>query len=191
MHSPLVRKIALALVVLLVGSVLRSIAFIAAVQVFEWRLGTLINWAAYSASAVLVALVATRDLQAILRVGTLQKASRSALLAGSVYLLYEGLRFVLPFDFREIWQTVVALVIVALIAQVIWILYKGADTLASEFQQLSNSVPAAQSVVIPVAQTPSKPSTFCGSCGAKLATASRFCGSCGAPSVPDRSHPVS
>ena len=180
------KNVVLAVIVVLIGVILRSIDALASTQVWKWSLGQLVGWLAFTVAAATAAYVA----------GEVGRASKTPLLGSphlarvvavvvfgvALWLLRIALKDVLIQDWAGIAAKVFAFAVVALAIYAVWVTYRGFDEIASVLGP--RAAAAARVAAVPPAKPPAAPTTgagaFCGKCGASIPPDNRFCDRCGA-----------
>ncbi len=195
MRGPqVVKNIALIVIVVLVGSLLRTIDSLATVDVWRWRLGELVTWASFAVAATAAAVTATQLGEPGSRVvGStgLSRLTWCVFAGAALWLLSKAVQPVLVAAWRDTSETVFALVLVALAVYAIWIVYGQFEDITAAMRrfQAPAAAPAAASSrasAAPAATAPSPAAPpaavarFCGHCGAPLGPGIQFCQRCGA-----------
>lgn len=203
MRGPqVVKNIALIVIVVLVGSLLRTIDSLATVDVWRWRLGELVTWASFAVAATAAAVTANQLGEPGSRVVGSAGLSRLTwcVFAGvALWLLSKAVRPVLVAAWRDTSETVFALVLVALAVYAIWIVYGQFEDITAAMRRFqapaaapATAAPRASAAPNPhpaaTAPSPAAPSAaaarFCGQCGAPLGAGIMFCQRCGADNRP-------
>ncbi len=204
MQGPqVVKNIALIVIVVMVGSLLRTIDSLATVDVWRWRLGELVSWASFAAAATAAAVTATQvgDSRVFGSAG-LSRLTWCVFAGIALWLLSKAVQPVLVAAWRDTSETVFAVVLVALAVYAIWIVYGQFEDITAAMRRFQPAPAAAAprataaSAAAPAgtASAPAAPAApgaptgaearFCGRCGAALGSGIRFCQRCGADNRP-------
>lgn len=180
----LMKNVALIVIVLLVGSLLRSIDSLTEVEMWRWRLGALVGWAAFSVAAMAAALMTGQlgdtSAKPVLGSAGLSRLAGCVMAGLALWLLSRGVDAVLVPAWRGAAGTVTALLLVALASYAIWVLYGQFEEIAASLRRFQVA-PAAATVAAASPEGAAKAggAGFCRKCGAATSADSRFCASCG------------
>ena len=187
MNRTILKNITFAVVVVIVGVVLRSIDTLALTRAWRWPLGDVVGWASFTAAAAMAAYLAgelgSSDNRPVLGSPALSRILAIVALGVSLWLLNSAIRPVMAQGWLPLSQKIFAFGVVALAAYALWVAHQGFDELAralaparpAGIQQPRPSAAPTQ----PEARSAGATQVHCPRCGAAMSSSMRFCGSCG------------
>jgi hypothetical protein len=186
------RNAATIVVVILVGSALKSVESLAVIDVWRWALGDLITWSSFTVAAVAAAVMAEQVAVAgprpVFGTPALARVASIALVGLALWLLLVAAKAVLEASWRPAAEKVFAFALVGLAGYLVWVIHSRFEQIASA---LARARPAATgsgpggggaASAAPTLPSPgAAPGGFCVHCGAAMPAGNRFCGACGNP----------
>lgn len=187
MNRTILKNITFAVVVVIVGVVLRSIDTLALTRAWRWSLGDVVGWASFTAAAAMAAYLAGElgggGNRPVLGSPALSRILAIVAFGVSLWLLNSAIRPVMADGWLPLSQKIFAFGVVALAGYALWVAHQGFDELAralapakpAGIQQPRASAAPTQ----PDARSASPAQVHCPRCGAAMSSSMRFCGSCG------------
>ncbi len=197
MDRSVLKNITFAVIVVIVGVVLRSIDTLSQTRLWRWSLGDFVAWASFTAAAAIAAHMAgeigSRTARPVLGSAALSRILGVVALGISLWLLHTAVRPVTTSDWVPIIQKVFAFSIVALAGYALWLAHQGFDEIARALAPVrpAGARPSAAGAAAPAAPAAPAgpgvagpapgglPAAFCAVCGGRIPEGQRFCGSCG------------
>ena len=198
MNRAILKNITFAVIVVIVGVVLRSIDTLSQERIWRWSLGDLVGWASFTAAAAIAAYLAgevgSRQNRPVLNSPALSRLLAIVALGVGLWLLQTAVKPVITSAWVDIEQKVFAFGIVALAGYALWVAHQGFDEIARALAPARPQAGVAQThaPTIPPAQAramvaegratppaPAQAATQCPRCGATNPGGQRFCGTCG------------
>ncbi len=193
MDRSILKNVTFAVIVVVVGIVLRSIDSLSQTRIWRWSLGDLVAWASFTTAAAIAAYLAGhvggRERPPVLGSAALSRILGLVALGVSLWLLNTAIHPVTTGDWLPIIQKVFAFSIVALAGYALWVAHSGFDEIARALAPvrpggLGPAESRPESATAPRAAV-AQP-VFCTTCGKVIPADQKFCGSCGTARRPSQ-----
>lgn len=178
MNTQIIRHAVLMAAVLAVGLLLTSMEMIRRVDAGRWSLDVLVGFTAFTLAAM-IAVTLAQTFQSphgkfTVRSSVLARALAAVFYGLTAWLLTMAVGDVLVPAWVKFLEGAFAVVILALAAYVLWIVFSG-------FDEIAHAVKSVPSVAQAPGPTPEASPAHCTQCGAAFQSGQKFCGACGAP----------
>jgi len=185
LNRTILKNITFAVIVVIVGVVLRSIDTLSLTRVWRWSLGDVVAWGSFTAAAAIAAYLAGEigapEGRPVLGSRALSRILGIVAFGAGMWLLHTAVKPVTTSAWLPIVQKIFAFGIVALAAYALWLAHQGFDEIARALAPVRPSAvatpqaPPAASRAAP----PSQQAVACPQCGSTVPAGQRFCGTCG------------